>query len=449
MMCSDCAERNVDINYLNRTFEDKELFMDHSAVGSLESIIGSRQWVLEKARKQKLRQKDIEEISRRYSRLVGTQIHFTIFRYQISLRKSMRSLLPFGQCLVAADFGQSFLVGKSKNETEATRRLLSLVTVFAVAFEYIPAPGQPKKILHTVVFSNDLVHSARSACRYLQLVFSSPQVRTIVESCHTLHIWNDNGSHLNCSEHTTWLHVDLMKMYPHLKLLTENRHCAKHGKDLADATISLAKRGVRTLELQTAGFKNPRRDMSRLREVIASSEKAQLLARGTSSELKIFWYEAQPIKRKYRVLKIDSIDSSVCRKSFRLKEAGQVFLSEHYRFDVPRGINIPFDFITKTRPKSIAKHTAPPISLSEGVCSVSVQKDRDLRRSSLVREIGGILNMNLEHVVNGSIPENFDFSPPRSELGVSLRQADDIPEVNFDSVQSSVQSRKENRLELL
>jgi len=62
-----------------------------------------------------------------------------------------------------------------------------------------------------------------------------------------------------------------------------------------------------------------------------------------------------------------------------------VFLAEHFRFDVPVGINIPFDFVKKNRPRHISRETQPIECLEDAVCSEKVQRQRYLKRTSNVR----------------------------------------------------------------
>jgi len=114
MQCSDCAQRYRDIHFFNRVFDDVKTFIEENSIGQLEHCIGKRAEVLERAERIGLSQDEIAEVGRRYTSLQGTQIHYSMFRYQIALRRAMRSTLPFGQCLVAADFGQSFWSEKAK-----------------------------------------------------------------------------------------------------------------------------------------------------------------------------------------------------------------------------------------------------------------------------------------------------------------------------------------------
>ena len=63
----------------------------------------------------------------------------------------------------------------------------------------------------------------------------------IISELHTLHIWNDNGAHLNSAEHSTFVCHTIPTMFPNLMLVTDNRHAAKHGKDVADLTVKIGK----------------------------------------------------------------------------------------------------------------------------------------------------------------------------------------------------------------
>jgi len=217
------------------------------------------------------------------------------------------------------------MVGHKKNETEATRRTLSLVTVFALALEFWEEGSSEKTIVHNVVFSSDLVHSAFAACRYIEIVLRSSRVQAIMSSMQTVHFWNDNGKHLNCAEHSTFLHVDVMNLFPDLLHLTENRHGAKHGKDLADASVALVKRAVRVLELQDPGFTSPKRQMAQLRRVVEDSNRAMQSLTGHSSELHIFWADKVVPPRIMSVLNFSAIDSSVCRNLFVVRKEAKCF----------------------------------------------------------------------------------------------------------------------------
>jgi len=434
MGCSDCAQRNVDINFLNRVFsaeikEDK--FFEHQSVGVLESLVCTRDALVVRCENYKFTKNEIAEIARRFLLLRGTQVHYSVFRFQTKLRQTQREQPMVGHCVIVGDFAQNFVVGHKKDETEATRRTLSLVTVFAVALEFWEEGSSKLTIVHNIVFSSDLIHSAFSACRYIDIVLRSSRVQSIINSMHTVHFWNDNGKHLNCAEHSTYLHVEVMNLFPNVLVLTENRHGAKHGKDLADASVSLVKRAVRVLELQGPGYTSPKLQMDQLRHVITDSHRAMQSLTGKSSELHIFWSDSVVPPRLMRVLTFPAIDSSVCRKSFRNEKGGKVFLAEHFRFDVPVGIEIPFEFQMKNRPRHIARKTQPIGSLEDAVCSEKVQRQRYLKRTSNVREIAGLSNINLDNVINSQIPFEIDLESKPAKRVISLKVAKDLPRFSF------------------
>ncbi len=217
-----------------------------------------------------------------------------------------------------------------------------------------------------------------------------------------MHMWNDNGSHLSCLEHSTYLHVDVMSTFLNLRLLTENRHCAKHGKDLADATVSLAKSAVAVLEKEIQGFKNPKSDMSRLQQVVLSRAFASEIQSKKIASLSLFWVDAAQQPRKFKTLKFDTVGSSLCRKSYHFSKGSEVFLSEHVRFDVPVGVRIPLTLVPRTRQPHPPHLTQLVDDLDAGVCSPRIQLNRSTKRISLIRSISKQLNINLDHVLNGS-----------------------------------------------
>lgn len=421
MLCSDCIQRRQNINFFNRVFKTQShVFMEWHFVGHLEDIVGTVEAVVELALQNGFPKRLLPEFRKRFEQLIGTQIHYTIFRFQITLRRSTRLYLPLRHGVLVCDFAQSFEVGHKQKETEATWRNLSLVTVFAVTFEY-KLPGQDKNvIIHNAVFCNDLVHSSFSACRYIDTVVNSERISSLLKSLDTLHVFNDNATHLSCLEHSTYLHTVLIKKFPNLMLLTENRHAAKHGKDSADATVALVKRAVSILEKQELGFTDPKTDFTRLRQTIELSEKAQKSATGKSSELNIFWLDAVTVPTTYKVLVFDSIDSSACRKSFRLKPNAPVHLVECFRFDVPVGIELSLKLHIRKRPKQKQRHTEAMALLEEGVCSPVVQQNRDLKRITNIREIGHMLKQDVSAILMGYCPDRVDLERKPPQLGIKL-----------------------------
>jgi len=251
MTCEDCAQRNVDANFMNRIFsKDNVSFFDQTCVGPLENHVGSLDRLLEKCDDMKMSSVEKEEVKRRFFTLRGTQVHFTLKQFQIELRRAHRTSLPAGHCVIVVDYGQNFPVGHKRTEVVATRRKLSQVTVFACSFEFSEAGSKANHIVHNVVFSDDLVHSAFLACRCMEVVLQSERVKNLLQEISVVHIWTDNGKHLSCAEHSTFLHSVVMKMFPKIRLFTENKHAAQHGKDLADAAISQVRRSVSVLEME-------------------------------------------------------------------------------------------------------------------------------------------------------------------------------------------------------
>jgi len=83
------------------------------------------------------------------------------------------------------------------------------------------------------------------------------------------------------------------------------------------------------------------------------------------------------------------MDSSVCRKSFRLKDGGPIFMTENFRYDVRNGVSISHTLIERKRKMSKILVTQNPTVTDDAVCSFLVQRERFLKRLTYVREIGG------------------------------------------------------------
>ena len=407
MHCSDCTERAGDITFVNKNLGNSIFHIE--SVESLETVLGDKEQYNILLTQRELAPTLVRQMNHSYERLLGTQTHFLNMRYQLLLRSEQRKYLQdFCACLIG-DFGGNKQVGHKRIESEVTQRNLTSVTVFACTLES-KLPGSEKRIDHVVVHSPELSHSSFHACRYILLAVSESKICNILKQIHTLHCWNDNGRHLNSSEHATFMLHTLPTMFPNITLLTDNRHAAKHGKDTADATIKIGSLCVDHLNNSKEGYTNPKNSMSRLRDVLLKSNVASDYLRGKSVNCEFLFADNKTAPRNYEIIEFNHLDSSHSRKCVRAVAGGDFVISEHFRFDTPAGLLIPQVFVKKTRATIPRREHVYYDDIDSNVCKPRTHAVRVAARTTALNQIAGITKSDLSFITDMRVPAQINFN---------------------------------------
>lgn len=424
MFCSDCKQRTVSITLLNQ-FLGANFFSLYDT-RKLDDIIGNLEVFKKSCTDIDLSRNNTKDALRHYKLLTGTQIHYQRFRSQKRIRASHRENLADGECVIVLDFGENFRMGMKRNTTETTERNTCLLTNFAFALEFC-VDGKEREIHHVLVLSTDLHHTAFVAIQMLKVALLSDRVQTILKKCHTFHFWSDNGKHLNCKENSTFILVDVPQIFPNVLLITENRHAAKHGKDLADRTVKIGKEAAAVLMKTEEGFTDPVRDMSRIIDVIKSQADYQEMLSLKSTSVAILFSEALRPPKHFQVLSLTTMDVSSCRKVVRDAPGGETRISEHLRYDVTNGIEISKKLVKVTRvvPPSNVTNIVPADDI--GVCSVRTQLQRDERRTALLAEMKSNNSVDVAFANTQCIPDDFDYRKISVGESVKLEQVSNKP----------------------
>ncbi len=60
----------------------------------------------------------------------------------------------------------------------------------------------------------------------------------------------------------------ISNLFPNILLTYDHRHASKHGRYIGDAAINLAQRVSNELSMRTVGFRDPKSQLSEIRQII-------------------------------------------------------------------------------------------------------------------------------------------------------------------------------------
>ena len=344
---------------------------------------------------------DAKRATQSYSRLIGTQIHFCQKVFQKKLKSSLLNNLPVGNCIIIFDFGENLKIGRSHDPTEGTERFLSLCTIFAAVLTYRDVIG--KKTTHGLVFSNELKHTAHTATKCAEVFVSDDRISKILSEMTVAHFFSDRGKHFDYQEFSDWVLRVLPTKFPNLLITFDHRHAAKHGRDIADVSVSLAQRATDELSKRKVGFHDPKKQLVEIREIIDEWKEISLTKNST---VIVLWYEAKPVNISYEHLRIDRIDASSCRRSTRSKAGGELKFSDHIRFDVKAGLYISPNLVTSQH-LGLFSNPADAVKSDDAfVCSVERQIFRQNTRLETLSFLSKQTDSDLSSAILGQTPVN-------------------------------------------
>ncbi len=290
-------------------------------------------------------------------------------------------------------------MGRSHDPTEGTERFLSLCTIFGAVLAY--NFDMCKKNLHGLIFSNQLKHTAFTATQCLQTFIESKNAADILSRTTVLHVFTDRGKHFDCQEFADYILRVVPTFFPNILSTFDHRHASKHGRDIGDVAISIAQRATSELSMRAVGFRDPKKQLPDIREIISEYKEG---AENENSKVDVLWYEAKNPQILYHHIKIDRMDASSCRRSTRKKPGGVLSFSDHLRFDVKIGLFISPNLVV-SKHLGILSNPADTVKSDDAfVCSVERQLFRQTTRLETLSFLSRAASSDLSEAILGKTP---------------------------------------------
>ena len=420
--CSDCKQRKFDIDRMSRLLSDPSITLSHETSVPFFECMPPKPKFSQIVSRANLSRADTHKVEEAYTRLIGTQIHYCQKTFQVKLKSSILKQLPLTHTTLVIDFGENIKVGRSFYPTEGTERFLSLCTIFSAVLTY--NFDVCKKNLHGLIFSNELKHTAFTATQCLQTFIKSKNANDILSRTTVLHVFADRGKHFVCQEFADFILRVVPTFFQNILSTFDHRHAAKHGRDIGDVAISIAQRATSELSMRAVGFRDPKKQLPDIREIISEYQQG---ADNENSKVDVLWYEAKKPQILYRHIKIDRMDASSCRRSTRKKPGGVLSFSDHVRFDVKIGVFIS-PILVESKHLGILSNPADTVkSNDEFVCSVQTQLFRQSTRVETLSFLSNAASSDLNDAISGKTPDHLPI------------------DVNFDVISYKYSLRREKR----
>ncbi len=123
-----------------------------------------------------------------------------------------------------------------------------------------------------------------------------------------------------------YVYCRLQCKFPNLLITYDHRHASKHGRDIGDSAISLAQRASNELSMRNVGFRDPKRQLPEIRQII---EEYKDMSQSKTSTVIVLWYKSKPGKISYQHLQIEHMDAPSCRRATRSEQHGYAYYRIH------------------------------------------------------------------------------------------------------------------------
>ncbi len=214
---------------------------------------------------------------------------------------------------------------------------------------------------------------------------------------------------MNCKEYDDYVLRQLPEKFENILQVSITHLTPKHGKDLADSSINIARSLCDHLKVTDKGFMNPRRDLSRMQKNLDERQIAANLVHRDRGDCLLLYVKALTPPLLYNCLNLEYCDSSHCRKAVRAMPSGPLTFSEHFRFDCEVGIQISAELITVKRLDTYVKVANALEDEDKFVCSVEKQMFRQQTTTSILNYIENHSEFSCAAILRGELDEKFDF----------------------------------------
>ena len=413
MICSDCTQREKDVTLINQLLGAKVFDLRDSR--TIVVILGTPAQFLKLCVDKLCSDSVVKRLKFRYDRLLATQQHFQQRCMQLQLYLELSSHLQPFSCIVHADFGQSYAVGRSKLQSEQIWRKLESVTNYGVVLEYRFDEELSKETrkLYIVVFSPEKAHSGFHSVSYLDYALQCPEASAILKRMRTVHVFTDRARHFTNKEFATYVRIKMISLLPKCLTVVHHYHASKHGKSLADISVRFGKHLVDRQSSTVTGYSDPRAQMSDLNVLLQEQRASVLKLTGRATSIKLLWCEVAPQTTSYLIISDTFyLDSSHCTVTFRSHLKGDLSMQELFRFDNRIGILISVS-LKKLKRVASAPHVIEPIDPDDkNICKLETYESRARPRIAMYKKIAKARNVNVALFIDGSPPESFHCDKP-------------------------------------